>query len=133
MSTEQLIKQYQLTVTKYEDGWTVNDPFSGPINGFWPLITGRPTKAKAVGDAVAYLKRAEKLYRHCAECGKRLTDEEYAYNRKKMAGSNCSNDCTRKQIVRSHACCERATLYPCVCTYSFTCPKHGVMHIGTHD
>lgn len=133
MKTEQLIKQYQLTVTGGDGAWDVNDPFSGYANNFWPLVTGRETRAKAVQDAVKYLRRAEKLYRHCAECGKRLTDEEYSYNRKKMAGSNCSNDCTRKQIIRDRACCERASFYPCVCTYAFVCPKHGIMHIGTHD
>lgn len=30
-------------------------------------------------------------------------------------------------------CCERATVLPCVCAYSWTCPDHGDTHVGSHD
>lgn len=36
-------------------------------------------------------------------------------------------------IIKSHACCPKALLSPCVCMYSFTCLDHGGTHVGTHD
>ena len=32
-----------------------------------------------------------------------------------------------------HACCEKATVLPCVCAYSYECPEHGTRHIGSHE
>jgi hypothetical protein len=31
------------------------------------------------------------------------------------------------------ACCEKAKPINCVCAYSYDCPVHGAVHIGTHD
>jgi hypothetical protein len=35
--------------------------------------------------------------------------------------------------IGPHACCEKAHVTNCVCAYSYTCPEHGDIHIGTHD
>jgi hypothetical protein len=38
-----------------------------------------------------------------------------------------------RHAIGPHACCERATATPCVCVYSYACPEHGDIHIGSHE
>ena len=43
-------------------------------------------------------------------------------------------DARRAEAARyDERCCDLAIVYPCVCSIAFSCPEHGVKHVGTHD
>jgi hypothetical protein len=80
-----------------------------------------------------WLVRAMQEYGTCRCCGQPVADEVFRWAVKRFEQQLCSDECRRKEHIRQHACCSKATPSPCVCMYSFTCPEHGTMHIGTHD
>jgi len=83
---------------------------------------------------VFYLVDATAKYSNCRFCGKPVNDAIYAWAKRQFAPQLCGDpECARKEHIKVHGCCEKATPSNCVCTYSFTCPDHGEMHVGTHD
>lgn len=72
-------------------------------------------------------------FRFCAECGAELTIDLAKIARARFEQTTCSTDCSKRQLISSMGCCEKAEMTPCVCAYSFKCPEHGEKHIGTHD
>ena len=37
------------------------------------------------------------------------------------------------QSIAGHRCCPKAESRSCACDESWTCPDHGVTHVGRHD
>lgn len=72
-------------------------------------------------------------YRYCAMCNKPLDASDFAYALVKLEKRCCSIECLKAEQIKRWACCDKAVMTPCVCTYSFSCPEHGEKHIGTHD
>lgn len=78
-------------------------------------------------------------YSHCRICGGKVSDEEYRYAADKfqspihMDNEKGELSCYKKEIIKQHACCDKAEFLNCVCTHSFKCDIHGETHIGTHD
>lgn len=70
---------------------------------------------------------------NCLICGKELPPHIKEYAHKTFEEKTCSTECSRKELVKRHGCCEQATPITCHCTYSFSCPIHGETHIGSHE
>jgi len=69
----------------------------------------------------------------CRVCGAALPEVLAIWARRQMENLTCDAICTGIDLIDRHACCALAKVYPCVCTYSFECPRHGIIHCGTHD
>lgn len=80
-----------------------------------------------------WLVTATEKYGSCRHCGKPVDAETYKFAVRRFEKQLCSDECRRAEHIKLHACCDKATPSPCVCTYSFSCPEHGNMHVGTHD
>lgn len=72
-------------------------------------------------------------FRCCYHCGKVLEIEIFIRSLWNLSKSLCSTECHHKDIKKRFACCDKAEFTNCVCMYSFYCPDHGAIHIGTHD
>lgn len=72
-------------------------------------------------------------YSTCVVCDKSLNEDLYQWALKRHELMACGIECSAKNLINRMACCEQAKIHPCVCAYSFECPIHGIMHIGTHD
>lgn len=72
-------------------------------------------------------------YALCRVCGAKLDEHMAAFALGRFEQTTCSTECSKRETIERHACCEKAEMTPCVCMYSFKCPEHGERHIGTHD
>lgn len=72
-------------------------------------------------------------YTTCRVCGNNVNEATFEYARRRMEEPICSPECQKVETTKRYGCCEKATMTPCVCMYSFTCPEHGDSHIGSHD
>lgn len=69
----------------------------------------------------------------CRVCGNLVPEAVQQRAQRELQQGVCSTVCMVEEEIRRFACCEKATIRPCVCAHSFDCPIHGVTHIGTHD
>lgn len=72
-------------------------------------------------------------YRNCRVCGKELDDAAFAVAYWRHEAAVCSTTCLRKETLARYACCDKAEVRGCVCTFSTSCPDHGNRCFGTHD
>lgn len=71
-------------------------------------------------------------FKVCRHCGGDLTPPQVAWAERKLE-QGAHLDCEHAYLLRIHACCEKATRRGCVCSYSITCPEHGIRCWGSHD
>jgi len=72
-------------------------------------------------------------YRVCRVCDKAVSSSSFAYALQRFEQQTCSSECSRREMLTNHGCCDKAEIRDCVCHFSTECPDHGVRCIGTHD
>ncbi len=74
-------------------------------------------------------------YARCVICKKALPFFFAEWLTKRGERSTCESALCRKKwaVKNGQLCCMKATYINCVCHRSYKCPKHGEVHVGTHD